>query len=227
MAPFEIQKRTTLKTQAFKQIKEAILSGELKPGDRIVESELAKRMGISRFPIREALGYLEKEGLVVTSPYRGIYVSQFNDEDLEESYTLRSALEELAVRIVTKKINKRQLNKLQSILNAMDKAAKKRDLEKITSEDLQFHRTICEFSGHRKLLEVWSTLEHRIKSFSRLANLHKGSDILFKTHYLVFDALRAGDSQRAEILLRQHFYEILQFLEARKRGRTNRDEKSS
>ena len=95
---FSRQKRSTLMDRAFQQIREAIRSGKLKPGDRLVESQLAEEMQISRFPIREALRYLEKEGLVKTKPFKGTYVAQLTEKDMEELYSLRSAIEELAER---------------------------------------------------------------------------------------------------------------------------------
>jgi DNA-binding GntR family transcriptional regulator len=102
---FSKQKRATLTDQALRQIREAIRSGKLKPGDRLLETQLAEEMHISRFPIREALRYLEKEGLVQTEPFKGTYVAQLTEKDMEELYSLRSAIEELAVRILIKTID--------------------------------------------------------------------------------------------------------------------------
>jgi DNA-binding GntR family transcriptional regulator len=91
--------------QALKEIREAIRKGKLKPGDRLVEMQLAEEMHISRFPIREALRYLEKEGLVETKPFKGTYVAKLTERDMEELYSLRSAIEEFAVRILIKDID--------------------------------------------------------------------------------------------------------------------------
>jgi len=215
---FEKQQRTTLKAQALKQIKEAILSGKLKPGDRIVEAELAEMMAISRFPIREALVYLEKEGLVVTSPFKGTYVSQFDQKDLEELYTLRSALEELAIRILMEKINKGKIAKLESILKAIEKAAQKKNVEKLISEDLRFHRTICELSNHRKLLDMWLTLEEQLRSFILLEDIYQGSDQLLQTHYPLLEAIKSGDGQLAEERMRSHLMEALSLLKEQRKG---------
>ena len=215
---FEKQQRTTLKAQALKQIKEAILSGKLKPGDRIVEAELAEMMAISRFPIREALVYLEKEGLVVTSPFKGTYVSQFDQKDLEELYTLRSALEELAIRILMEKINKGKIAKLESILKAIEKAAQKKNVEKLISEDLRFHRTICELSNHRKLLDMWLTLEEQLRSFILLEDIYQGSDQLLQTHYPLLEAIKSGDGQLAEERMRSHLMEALSLLKEQRKS---------
>jgi DNA-binding GntR family transcriptional regulator len=215
---FRKQDRTTLKAQAFKQIKQAILSGKLKPGDRLIEAELAEKMGISRFPIREALGYLEKEGLVVTSPFKGTYISQLDEKDLEELYTLRSALEELAIRTLMAKIDKGKIAKLESVLKAMEKAAQKGNVDRLISEDLRFHRTICELSDHRRLLEMWLTLEHQLRSFIVLEDIYKGSDRLLKTHYPVLEAIKDGDGELAEKHIRTHLMEALSLLKEQRKN---------
>jgi DNA-binding GntR family transcriptional regulator len=202
---FKKQKRITLKSQALNQIKKAIIAGDFKPGDRIVETRLAKEMGISKFPIREALRYLEKEGLVVNTPYQGTRVSHFNERDIEELYSLRSVLEELAVRLLMDKIDEVKVKRLDSILIQMKKAVDEKRIDKVISEDMLFHRTICELSGHRKLLDVWSTLEDQIKSFISLEE-HFGeqSNLLVETHHAVLEAIKAGDTLLAQKCLREH-----------------------
>jgi DNA-binding GntR family transcriptional regulator len=213
---FKKQKRETLKSQALSEIRKAIRSGKLKSGDRIVEAELAEEMGISRFPVREAFRYLEKEGLVVTNPFKGTYVTQFDEKDLEELYTLRSALEELAIRIFMERIDKGKIGKLESVLESMEKAVHQKNVEKVISADLRFHRTICELSGHRKLFEMWLTLENQLRSFMALEDLYEGSDQLFRTHDPVLEAIKAGDGQRAENLIRAHLDEALDLFKRKK-----------
>jgi DNA-binding GntR family transcriptional regulator len=220
---FKKQERTTLKTQAFKQIKKAILSRKLSPGDRIVESELAREMAMSRFPVREALKYLEKEGLVSTSPYKGTYVAQFDEKDLEELYTLRSALEELAIGILMEHITTAKIAKLESVIEAMQNAAKEANGDKLVSEDLRFHRTICELSNHRRLIEMWLILEHQLRSFIVLEDIYKGPEHLLRTHDPVLQAIKDGNSEAAQRCIRAHLMEALSLLkkERKKEGLTN------
>ena len=113
---FEKQKRETLVDMALRDIRTAIRTGKLKPGDRIVETRLAEEMNISRFPIREALRYLEKEGLVRTSSFKGTYVSEFGKRDLIELYQLRSAIEELAVRLVIRNLDTDKIDVFDTII---------------------------------------------------------------------------------------------------------------
>ena len=159
---FKKNKRTTLEAQALKQIKNAIGSGRLRPGDRIVEEDLAKKMGMSRFPIREAIRALEKEGLLVSIPFKGAHIPQLDEKDFEELYALRSGLEELAIRTFMANITKEKVKKLDSIVNAMEQATKEGAVNKLISEDVKFHRTLCQLSGNRRLLEIWMTLENQL-----------------------------------------------------------------
>ena len=128
---FKRQKRATLMDQALNEIRKAIRSGKLKPGERLVESQLAEAMQISRFPIREALRYLEKEGLVETKPFMGTHVAQLSEKDMEELYSLRSAIEELAVRILIENIDPAKINALETIFHSMQKASQDEKLEKM------------------------------------------------------------------------------------------------
>jgi DNA-binding GntR family transcriptional regulator len=202
---FEKQEKTTLKSSALKEIKRAILSGKLKPGDRLVETQLAKDMGISKFPIREAIGQLERLGFVSTVPYKGSCVSTFSERDMEELYTLRSALESLAVRILMSKLNEVTIEKLISIVEKMQKAADKEKLEEVINEDIRFHQTICELSGHRKLLEMWMMLQDQIKYFITMEEyFNDQSNVLVEPHYRILEALKGGDNQLLEKSINDH-----------------------
>jgi DNA-binding GntR family transcriptional regulator len=214
MSPiFKKQERITLKTQALNEIKRAIQNGKLRAGDRIVETKLAEEMGMSKFPIREAIRYLEKEGLVVSVPFKGTYVSRFDERDVEELYTLRSALEELAIRLFMGRVNESKVEKLETILRQMQKAAKEQKLDKMVSADMQFHRTICELSEHRKLLGIWLTLENQTKSFiSREGDSYERQNKLVETHHPILKAIKSGDSQLAEKSIRNHLIQALVLL---------------
>ncbi|MBW2057150.1 MAG: GntR family transcriptional regulator [Deltaproteobacteria bacterium] len=212
MAIFQKQQRTTLMEIALKEIRSAIHSGKLKPGDRIVEAELAKEMGISRFAIREAIRCLDKEGIVMTTPFKGSYVSRFDLKDLEELYSLRSALEELAVRILMEKLAPRHIQKLESVLKAMDRVAAKQK-GGVFSEDMRFHRTICELSGHRRLLEMWLTLQDQVRVFIAMEEAsYQERDRLLKVHYPVMEAIKSSDSPRAERCIREHIGDALEVI---------------
>lgn len=192
-------------SQALQEIREAIRKGKLKPGDRLIETQLAEEMHISRFPIREALRYLEKEGLVETKPFKGTYVTQLTERDMEELYSLRSAIEAFAIRILIKHIDAEKIKKLESIFQSMQQASKTEDLDKLISEDFRFHQTICELSDHRKLLEVWLTLENQLRVFLTIEKQLFGNSAEFvKSHIPILEAIQKRKIRPAQKAIRDH-----------------------
>jgi DNA-binding GntR family transcriptional regulator len=170
---FSKQKRPTLMSQALQEIREAIRKGKLKPGDRLVETQLAEEMYISRFPIREALRYLEKEGLVETKPFKGTYVAKLS----------------------------------------MQQASKNEDLDKLISEDFRFHQTICELSDHRKLLEVWLTLENQLRVFLTIEKQLFGNSAQFvKSHIPILEAIQERKIRPAQKAIREHLNWAMQVI---------------
>jgi len=164
-------------------------------------------MGISRFPVREAIRLLENKGLLVSIPFKGAFVRHFDEKDLEELYTLRSCLEEFAMQILMTKMNGKTIKVFESIIKAMEQASKLRNIAKLVSEDTRFHRTICELSGHTKLLEVWMSLEHQLGCFITLEEvLYEKEDELTKTHYPVLEAMKSGDIQLAQRSIKEHLF---------------------
>ena len=202
---FSRQKRATLTDQALKEIRDAIRNGKLKPGDRLIETQLAEEMHISRFPIREALRYLEKEGLVESKPFKGTYVARLSEKDMEELYSLRSSLEELAVRILIDNLDEDKIEILEAIFQSMQKASRSENLDKMISEDLRFHQTVCELSGHRKLLDVWLTLVNQLRVFLTIEKDFFGPAFKYvSTHHPILEAIKIRNKKRAEKEIREH-----------------------
>jgi DNA-binding GntR family transcriptional regulator len=204
------QKRSTLMNQALTHVRDAIIQGKLKPGDRLIESQLADQMKISRFPIREALRYLEKEGLVENIPFRGSYVSSFSETDMEEIFSLRGAIEGLALQILTNRIDEEKLKRLSTIIKDMEESAQNRNSTDVVACDLLFHRTICEMSGHRKLLSFWETLEHQIYMFLTIEKkVYHPPERYVTTHIPILEALEKKDSALAHARLRIHLEDAM------------------
>ena len=200
-AVFKKEERSTLVERVANQIREAIKLAKLKPGDRIIEGDLANDMGISRFPVREAIRYLEKEGLVTTTPFKGAHVTELTAKDLEEIYSLRTVLEELAIRTLIKNLDSKKVKRLESVIMSMKQVAKNTEsIEKVINVDLSFHRTICELSGSRRLLESWLNLSRQLRAFIGLDGQLWGDDTpgkTLETHYSVFEAIKKGNSDLA------------------------------
>lgn len=212
-AIFHKEKRSTLMIQALTQIKNAIKSGQLKPGERIVEAALAKEMQISRFPIREALRQLEKDGLVETIPFKGTSVAQFSQRDLEELYAVREALERLAIQSLTRNLDDLKLKRLNSVIAAMQKAIQKENTKMLVEEDLRFHELLCELSGNKKLLQVWKTIEGQLRIFITLEEFqYDAYDQFMKGHRAVIAAIKTKDTGLAIDLLSSHLKEGLKII---------------
>jgi len=210
---FDKQERPTLMVQALKQIQTAIKDRKLKPGDRLIETELANEMGISRFPIREALRQLEKEGLVQSIPFKGTTVARFSRKDIEDLYHLRGALEGLALRTLIPKTTAAEFKKLQTIVKAMTKAGEERKSRKVIEEDLRFHKRLCELSGNDKLLSVWLTLESQSRIFLNFEKFQY-SDLsnFIKWHEEILKAVQERHQEKAERILLEHLREGLELM---------------
>ncbi len=190
------------------QLRQAIVTDQLKPGERIVEREIAKAMETSRGPVRDALLLLENEGLVVRYPHRGSFVTSLSIEDAEEIYSLRLALELLAVEYVVKRATPEQLDELDGYVEQMaDVAAQTYDVGQFTELDLAFHRAICRLSGHKRLLDAWEQLSVQTRVLlltQRKRNPRKFEERDVEWHGRLVETLRQRDLASAQEEMRKH-----------------------
>ena len=197
---FKAEKRSILVEQVANQIRNAIKNGKLKPGDRLIETDLASDMQIGRNAVREAIRYLEKEGLVTTMPFKGAHVTEFTEKDLGDLCALRMALEELAIKTLIKNLDDEKINRLETVVDEMKQVAQNADVEAIIEADLGFHRAICELSGNRRLLEAWLNLSHQLSAFIALKDKFYDEDTPetnLELHYPVFEAIKNHDEDLA------------------------------
>lgn len=198
----------SLREAALSAIRQAISGGDLKSGQRLVESDIAEQMGISRAPVREALRQLETEGLVVSEPHRGTFVTEISATDLWEIYTLRAAIESLAVRIVTEKASAEMLAQLQQAVADMAQAAHEGDLSRLAALDMAFHETLCRASGHSRLLAAWLSMITQIRIFIDLTStLYLPADEVVRLHTEVVDHIQNGRAEEAGQSLARHILE--------------------
>ncbi|MHB9091908.1 MAG: GntR family transcriptional regulator, partial [Chloroflexota bacterium] len=134
--------RPSLRDEALDVIRDAILSGKLKAGERIAESELAKQMGISRAPIREALSWLEQEGMVTNVAHRGFFVVDMLEEEIEQAYQIRALLVGFAIRTAVQRVTPAGIQRLQACIDGMATAAGERNIDALIEHDMRFHREI-------------------------------------------------------------------------------------
>ncbi|NIP43165.1 MAG: GntR family transcriptional regulator, partial [Aliifodinibius sp.] len=154
----------TLSDYAANKLREAILLDIIKPGQRLIEQELAESMETSRGPVRDALKILETEGLVTREPHRGAFVTELKQEDVIEIYTLREVLERLALRYAIRNATDEQIDELAKIVEEMENLAQQ-DYDQIeaTDLDMKFHYTLCKISGHQRVLNAWVSLSSQIR----------------------------------------------------------------
>ena len=191
------------------RLRTAIFSGHFGPGERLREEALASAMGVSRGPIREALSQLEREGLIVIKRNRGAFVARLSREDLDEVYTLRVAIERLAVQRACEVADVSELNELQEIVNRMAEALSGGCSEQEAAElDLQYHDLIYQAAHHRRLYECWMNLRPQIHIVLLSRNAaHPDFRLLsvaVDSHQVILDAIRAKNSIDARELIEDH-----------------------
>jgi DNA-binding GntR family transcriptional regulator len=198
----------SLTQKAQTALREHILSGKLKPGTRLVESQLAEQLGVSRAPVREVLLALEAEGLVASIPGKGAFVAQITEEDLQEIYTVRSVLEGLAMRLAARRMDRRALRDLSEIVERMKEAAGSGDAQQVADADLEFHEYVWKLSGHRRLYQLLTSIMSQIRMFLAL-NTQVYDNLLDNCleHVALYEALSSGDAPKAERLMCHHISE--------------------
>lgn len=182
---------------------EAILSGRYAPGDRLVELQIAQELGTSQGPVREALRDLEALGLVESQPYKGTRVREITEQEIEDSYQVRSVLELLAAELAARNLAGNTA-RLEEQLNAFTAAAQARDVKTYSHHDMEFHRIIVEAAGNELLSSLWNSvvLESRFIATIRKRIGEDELERLAAAHAPIVDALRSGDAAAAGQLAR-------------------------
>lgn len=204
---FSPAKKRTLAEDVADSLREAIFTGQLLPGEAISEEALAKSLTVSRGPIREALSKLEHEGLVITRDNRRKFVARLSREDLEEVYSLRTALELLAVKGAVRHAGLSELEEMQSIVNKMVTSAANGMNEKEAAElDINFHDALCRASKHKRLYQIWSELHQQIQIvlLSRNVANEDYREHVVKSHQKILDAIREKNEDLAISLMQTH-----------------------
>jgi DNA-binding GntR family transcriptional regulator len=195
---FETIKPQSLRVQVLRQLRRAILTGAMKPGDRLNETVIAREMGTSRGPVREAILALHQEGLVKIDHGRGASVAQLDPQSFRDLTEVRILLETQAVRLATERCDAASCAELAGIIEEMRDASKLHDVERVVDQDLSFHHAICRLSGNRVLLEIWEQIAGRLR-LAILLSTEQGYDAgtWVETHPPVLEAMRAGDPELA------------------------------
>ena len=194
-----------LRDVVFQTLREAILKGDLRPGERLMELQLAAKLGVSRTPIREAIRMLEQEGLAVTIPRKGAEVARMTEKDMEDVLQIREALDDLAVQVACDKITQEQLERLMATMKNFELAVQAGDLSKIVAYDVEFHDVIYEATDNPKLVILLSNLREQIYRY-RVEYLKEKENypMLIQEHKAILNALKEKNKECVVTAMHTH-----------------------
>ena len=185
-----------------------IVAGRLKPGDKLVESELSERMGVSRGPVREALRQLEQEGLVLLSPYRSTEVLGISQEEVEQVLVpIRLILERFAFSHALRRMNEEDFDRLEGLIREMSVAAERGDLDGIVESDVGFHEFVISKSGQPHCLQIWRAIIPRVRAYFYSDGLwRQNSEEVIDEHRELLLVLRTRDEARVLTEVDKHIH---------------------
>jgi DNA-binding GntR family transcriptional regulator len=199
-----IQNRT-LREQVFDHLREEILSNRLAPGTELHEVALAESLGISRGPLREALGRLAAEGLVTMTPRRGAVVTRFTRKEFVDAYQVRAALEALAISLAVPRLDPDQLGRLHELHATMVAQAEKKDEEAFFRANREFHRLLVVASGNERLQAMHEQLINQMgRLLSKSLELRGNLEQSVAEHSAILAAVDQGDAAEAQRLMAEH-----------------------
>ncbi|HHY88915.1 MAG TPA: GntR family transcriptional regulator [Chloroflexi bacterium] len=194
-----------LRTQIEQEVRDAILRGVFKPGERLPESVIASQLGVSRAPVREVLSALERDGLVVNIPRRGNFVIDFSEKDIDEIYSLRLLLEIGALHRAFDHFTEKDFEEMQTLVNRLGEADQQNmDPLDVMHIDLSFHETIFRVADHSRISDIWNRLRMQTQLLIGWTTSTHYSDQPMQLHQQILDAIRARDLPAAEAVLRDH-----------------------
>ena len=194
-----------LRDVVFNTLRQAILTGELKPGERLMEIHLANKLGVSRTPIREAIRKLELEGLVTMIPRRGAEVAQITEKSMNDVLEVRRAVDALCVELACERISDEELERLRVACDEFAEQVKTKDVKKIAQADVALHNIIVEATGNQRLISLVNTLSEQmyryrfeyIKDFSQ-------HESLIEEHRVIYESIVKKDKKTAADAAKLH-----------------------
>lgn len=194
-----------LRDVVFNTLRQAILRGELKPGERLMEIQLANKLGVSRTPIREAIRKLELEGLVLMIPRRGAEVAQITEKSLRDVLEVRRALEELAVQLACLRMTPESMEQLKQAADAFEKVLGDEDITVVAEADVAFHDVIYLATDNERLISLLNNFREQMYRY-RVEYLKKKEfhAKLLNEHQEIIRAIENGECERATEITSQH-----------------------
>lgn len=194
-----------LRDVVFNTLRDAILKGDFAPGERLMEKQLAERLGVSRTPIREAIRKLELEGLVVMMPRKGAEVASVTGKDISDVLEVRATLEALAVKLACKKMSNQDIEELILVNDSFKKAAETKDVKTLIEKDIEFHDVIFHSANNEKLMQIINNLREQIYRF-RVEYIYNMTsyDSLVAEHDEIVNAMKLRKGHEAAKIALEH-----------------------
>lgn len=212
-SPFKLMgSNTSLHILVYRQLKELIISGELKPGDRLLEYEIAAQLNTSKTPIREAIRELAAEGLVIHEKRKKITVVDFTGDDIREILTLRAELEAFAIRLTADKFSEADFNEMAGMIEELREAEAENDFKKVRSVDIEkIHAFIVRKSGNSRLIQMWKILASQMMVLFQAVDFNtKKSGFASDRHEQLLILLKETKTAEAEKFVKYHILRNLE-----------------
>jgi DNA-binding GntR family transcriptional regulator len=188
---------TDLVGQVARLLTEAVVQGRLAPGSKVVEAGIARELGVSRAPVREAARLLEQQGLLVASPRRGFFVRKFAADDIDDIYDLRLCVERHAGVLAARNLTPETRDMLRRQIDVLHQTADLEDPARQVEEDYRFHRLICEIAANRRLLRLFDDLASEMRMvIGLIGRLYDDPHEIARTHEPVLAAIEQGHPER-------------------------------
>ncbi len=201
----KINEYLPLREVVFHTLRDAILRGELEPGEHLMEVQLANKLGVSRTPIREAIRQLQTEGLVIMTPRKGAVVAEITREDLTDVLEVRITLEKMAVALACENINQEEIARLKKCQQELENMLGNEKLTEIANKDEEFHDIIYEASGNKRLIQILNNLREQLYRY-RIEYIKDEQKwvILVEEHNALIVAIENKDVDEAKKVIRKH-----------------------
>lgn len=205
LVPIKLDNYKPLRELVFESLREAIITGQLRPGERMMEIQLAEEMGVSRTPVREAIRKLELEGLVEMIPRKGAYVAGLSLRDIADVFEIRRALEGLAAELAADRITDEELEKLERYLVIISEQIEAGDLERVVETDTDFHTLLYQASRNFRLSQIISNLREQIQRFRTTSLSYPGRmKNALEEHRKIVEAISSRDGEQARRIAQEH-----------------------
>ena len=202
-----------LRDIVFESLKQAIIKGQLKPGERLMEVQLAEKLGVSRTPVREAIRKLELEGLLIMVPRKGAYVSDVSIKDIIDVLEVRASLEGLAAFLAAERMTDKELIVLKEKAKEFIDALEVKNVEMMIEKDAEFHEFLFKITKNEKLMMIADSLSKQLQRFRAIyMNEYDNFEHIIHEHKNIIESLINRDSEKASKYAQQHIEHLKNYL---------------